>query len=213
MTQVFLFDLDGTIGNTLPLCVAAFREAIEPLARRHLSDAEILATFGPSEEGTISALIPEHFDEGVARYLEAYTRLHDRWPEPFPGIRELLDELKARSCFVGLVTGKGPRSLAVTLRRYGLEGVFEAIKTGRPEGPVKERCIHELLAEHGLASSDTLYVGDSPHDIRASRACGIRVAAAAWAPTSDAAGLRAQHPDACFETVAALADAIRNGLI
>ncbi len=213
MTRVFLFDLDGTIGNTLPLCVAAFREAIEPLARRHLSDAEIMATFGPSEEGTITALIPEHFDEGVSRYLAAYTRLHDRWPDPFPGIRELLNELKTRGCFVGLVTGKGPRSLAVTLRRYGFEEAFDAIKTGRPEGPVKELCIRELLTEHRLDRSDTLYVGDSPYDIRASRACGIRVAAAAWAPTSDAAGLRALSPDACFETVPALADAIRNGQI
>jgi phosphoglycolate phosphatase/pyrophosphatase PpaX len=211
MTSAFLFDLDGTLGNTLPLCVAAFREAIEPLARRQLSDAAIMATFGPSEEGTIRALIPEQFDAGVARYLEAYERLHDRWPEPFPGIRELLGELKQAGKFVGLVTGKGARSLAVTLRRYGFEGLFEAVRTGRPEGPVKEACIEDLLAKHALNRSETLYIGDTVYDIRASRACGIRVAAAAWAPTADAAALRALRPDACFETVGGFADAVRRG--
>jgi len=54
----FIFDLDGTIGNTLPLCVTAFREALESLAGRPLSDAAIMATFGPSEEGTVMALVP-----------------------------------------------------------------------------------------------------------------------------------------------------------
>lgn len=213
MTNAFLFDLDGTLGNTLPLCIAAFREAIEPLARRHLSDAEIMATFGPSEEGTIHALIPEHYDEGVARYLAAYERFHDRWPDPFPGIPELLRGLKRDGKFVGLVTGKGMSSLMITLRRYGLEDIFEVIKPGQPEGPIKERCIEEIFAVHPLKRSETLYIGDSPYDITASRACGIRVAAAAWAPTADLAALSALHPDACFTTVQGFADAVRCGRI
>ena len=207
----FLFDLDGTLGNTLPLCVAAFREALEPLAARPLSDREIMATFGPSEEGTIAVFAPDRFDEGVTRYLDCYARLHARWPDPFPGIREGLALLKQSGSFVGLVTGKGARSLAITLRRYGFEDVFDAIKPGRPEGKVKERCIEEVLAEHALDRASTLYVGDTPYDMQAARACGIRTVAAAWAPTADLAALRACRPDFCFETVQAFLDALRNG--
>jgi len=207
----FLFDLDGTLGNTLPLCVAAFREAIEPLAQRRVSDAEIMATFGPSEEGTIQAFIPQHFDEGVARYLDCYARLHAQWPDPFPGIREVLSWLKQEGAFVGLVTGKGPRSLSITLRQYGLENAFDAIKTGRPEGPVKEACIAEILAFHSLRRENVLYVGDTAYDIAASHACGIRVATAAWAPTADLAKLRTLAPDYCFATVESFFAAIRSG--
>lgn len=207
--NAFLFDLDGTLGNTLPLCVAAFREAIEPLARRHLSDAEIMATFGPSEEGTVLALTPEHFDEGVARYLDSYTRLHAQWPAPFPGILEVLAYLKQAGSFVGLVTGKGPRSLAITLHQYGLTDFFDDVKSGRPEGPVKEVCIEEIFAAHPICREDVLYVGDTAYDIRASHACGIRVAAAAWAPTADLTKLLAIKPDYCFETVGAFFDAVQ----
>ena len=206
----FFFDLDGTLGNTLPLCVAAFREAVEPLANRHLSDAEIMDTFGPSEEGTISALIPEHFDEGLACYLDSYARLHARWPEPFPGIREILAYLKQAGAFLGLVTGKGPRSLAITLQCYRLTEVFDVVKTGRPEGPVKEACMEDIFVEYPLQRSEVLYVGDSPYDIKASRACGIRVAAAAWAPTAKLAKLQAMKPDYCFETVEAFFDDVRS---
>lgn len=64
-----IFDLDGTLANTLPLCIRAFRASIEPLANRALSDQEIIATFGPSEEGTIMKLAPDHYEQGVADYL------------------------------------------------------------------------------------------------------------------------------------------------
>jgi len=57
MIKAMIFDLDGTIGNTLPLCIKAFRETIETFMKRKISDEEIIATFGPSEEGTIYSLI------------------------------------------------------------------------------------------------------------------------------------------------------------
>jgi len=53
--KALIFDLDGTLANTLPLCVAAFRKSVEPLLDRAISDEKIIATFGPSEEGTIMA--------------------------------------------------------------------------------------------------------------------------------------------------------------
>lgn len=83
MLKAVLFDLGGTIGNTLPLCITAFRESIEPLAGRSLTDEEIVATFGPSEEGTIAVLLPERQAEGINHYLLRYEELHCRWPSPF----------------------------------------------------------------------------------------------------------------------------------
>lgn len=209
----FLFDLDGTLGDTLPLCVAAFREALEPLVGRPLSDAEVMATFGPSEDGTVAFFAADRFDEGMARFYDSYTRLHARWPAPFPGIREALELLKRRGSFVGLVTGKGRGGTEITLRRFGLDGCFDAIKPGQPEGKVKDRCIEEVLAEHALDRAATLYVGDTLYDMQVSRACGLRTVAAAWAPTADLAALRACRPDFCFETVQSFLDAIRSGRI
>ena len=74
--KAVIFDLDGTIANTLPLCVRAFKNSVEPLINRSLSDAEIIATFGPSEEGTILELAPEKKEKGVSNYLHLYETLH-----------------------------------------------------------------------------------------------------------------------------------------
>src|SRR3569833_1791340 len=105
-----IFDLDGTLADTLPLCVQAFRQSIEPLTSRPLTETKIIATFGPSEEGTIMALAPRHYEQGVASYLQYYETLHDMCPEPFEDIRELLSFLKDLGIRVAMVTGKGPHS-------------------------------------------------------------------------------------------------------
>lgn len=92
MLKAVLFDFDGTVGNTLPLCIAAFQKAITPLAGRSFSEREIVATFGPSEEGSIRALIPQFYEQGVEGYLHYYRELHSMCPAPFPGIPELLGD-------------------------------------------------------------------------------------------------------------------------
>ena len=50
MIKLVAFDLDGTIGDTLPMCIQAFKEATQPYAGRELSDEEVVQTFGLNEE-------------------------------------------------------------------------------------------------------------------------------------------------------------------
>jgi phosphoglycolate phosphatase/pyrophosphatase PpaX len=194
-----IFDLDGTLANTLPLCILAFRQSVEPLALRPVSDEEIIATFGPSEEGTIMTLIPDHYEEGIANYLQFYERLHERCPEPFPGIRELLVRLQVHSIRIAMVTGKGRHSTDISLRQFGLDTFFEIIETGSPAGPRKAEGIEKVLSEWPeLEKGEVLYLGDAPSDITASHKVGIHVAAAAWAETAEPEVLKALGPDAIF---------------
>jgi len=193
-----LFDLDGTIGNTLPLCVAAFQNAIEPFLERHLKEEEIIAQFGPSEEGTIQALAPNHYHKVLLRYLEWYEKLHARYPSPFGGMPELLQYAKNKGAYLGLITGKGARSTEITLVQYGLNRIFDSVKTGSPDGPVKDLRMREVLEETQFPTASFLYVGDAPSDIDACRKAGIRIAAAAWAETTDLQSLTAKNPDYLF---------------
>lgn len=202
MIRGIIFDLDGTLGDTLPLCIRAFRASIEPLAARSLSDAEIIASFGPSEEGTIRLLIPDHYDQALAAYLQGYAAMHDLCPAPFPGIPELLQFLKRRAVRIALVTGKGPHSTAISLERFGLTAFFEFVETGSPAGPVKAAGIATVLGRWSdLSPDDVIYVGDAPSDITASRRAGVAVIGAAWAPTAEPEQLAAMEPDELFYSV------------
>jgi len=201
-----IFDLDGTLADTLPLAISAFRRAIEPLAGRTLTDAEIIAQFGPSEEGVIRALAPDHYQAALADYLRHYEALHGMAPSPFPDMRGLLAGLKARGVRLGLVTGKGAKSTRLSLHRLGLEDMFEAVETGDPAGPRKAESIRRVLAGWELDPAQAVYVGDAPTDVTAAREAGVSAVGVAWAKTTDRDLLAAAKPDALLTTVGELKD-------
>jgi len=169
MLKAVIFDMDGTLGDTLALILRCFKETIEPILGRTVSDDELMATFGPSEEATINALIPEHFDEGMSTYHRLYQMYHSEYPKPFDGIPEILRYIKEKNRRLGLVTGKGPAGTQITLRMYGMQNMFDAIETGIPEKPNKPACLRRMLDKFGIAPDEAVYVGDAPSDIPAAR--------------------------------------------
>lgn len=199
--KAIIFDLDGTIADTLPLCIAAFKKSIEPLLGKSLSHQEITDTFGPSEEGTIRSLIPDHEEAGVNAYLQHYQELHYTCPVPFPGIEALLTKLQAKSIKLGMFTGKGLHSTRISLQQFGLAEYFETLQTGSPHGPNKVKGIQDVLQQLGVSASESLYIGDAPSDIHFSKEVGIPVVAAAWAGTADAETLQSLQPNALFISV------------
>ncbi|MFD2572153.1 HAD family hydrolase [Spirosoma soli] len=203
-----IFDFDGTLADTLPLCIRAFRHSIEPRLGRPVSNEEIIATFGPSEEGTIKALIPDYYDEGVAEYLAHYERFHSDYPDLFPGIQPLLDELQTKEVKLALVTGKGQRSAAMSLQFYNLTPYFSAFGYGDLSMNSKTGNINRIVADWQLTPEEVLYVGDAPSDIVACRKAGVPIASAAWATTADGLELQKLQPDYLFKSV----DAFREWL-
>lgn len=212
MLKTVIFDLDGTIGDTLPLCVLAFKKAIEPLGGVTLTPREIISHFGPSEEGVIRELFPDRYDEAVELFIKSYRELHDMAPQPFDGVAELLEYLKSKGIKNTIVTGKGMRTLNITLEKYGIAHYFDLMEAGSPEGPCKASKIRKILAELHAAPEEALYVGDAPTDITESREVGVPVASAAWASTAEPELLEQMNPGMVFESVAALTDYLKTNL-
>ncbi len=196
-----LFDLDGTLADTLPVCFIAFRQTIESFTGQRLSDEEIMARFGPSEEGMIQRLVPDRWEACLRFYLEVYEREHRRTARLFPGIEAALRRLKAGGLALGIVTGKGAQSAAISLRDLGLVGLFDALETGAPSGSVKPEAIQKVLARWDMAPAHAAYVGDAPGDIEAARAVGLLPLAAAWDARSSAEALARAAPCAVFTRV------------
>jgi len=199
--KTVIFDLDGTIADTLPLCIAAFKKSVEPLLNAELSEQEIMATFGPSEEGTIRKLIPEYEEAGIKAYLQQYEQLHYTCPVAFDGIADLLAYLKTKNIQLAMVTGKGIHSTRLSLKQFGLEQYFEIMETGSPEGPNKVNGIRNVLSRLNADINESIYVGDAPSDIKYCKEIGIPIAAAAWATTTNASELEALNPDWLFYSV------------
>ena len=188
-------DLDGTLADTLPMCTAAFGEAVSPYAGHTLSEEEITETFGLNEKGMVNAILKTHRDEALDAYYRIYREMQAKHPDrPFPGIVPLLEELKARGLRVVLITGKSETSCHITLETLGLEGMFDAVLTGSEHGVRKARQLRELMGRYGLKPEECFYVGDTVADARASREAGVVCYSAAWSPGTPVALLEQVNP-------------------
>lgn len=116
-----IFDLDGTLADTIPVCISAFRSTFERYSSRRWDEEEIKALFGPTEEGSCRRAVPDQWQGCLEAYLEAYEKAHADLTEPFPGIIDALRLLRERGVSAAVVTGKGPASALISLERLGLE--------------------------------------------------------------------------------------------
>lgn len=201
-----IFDLDGTLGDTTPICVGAFQRATELLTGRWPTDEEVVATWGPSEEGSAEVLAPGHGAECMEAYIEWYERLHDSCEAPFAGVSQMLDRLSALGVRFAIVTGKGGRSCEISMRRMGLNGRFDFVEVGCPDRPCKPDKVRLVMDRWGFAPESVIYVGDAPSDVDSARKAGIAAIGAAWAPSVQMDRLRAKGPDELFTDVDSFTD-------
>lgn len=203
MIRGAIFDLDGTLGDTLPICYKAFGRVLRSRLGREFGNEEIHAMFGPSEEGVLGRLFPDDPQAALSEYLYAYREAHAVCTVPFEGMRGVLDLLRRHGVELGLVTGKGPGSARISLDALGLGGFFPLVETGSPHGGIKPACMLRILNCWQFPAREVIGVGDSPSDVRSARQAGIVSVAAAWAPTAVPSSLAACQPDHMFRHVPA----------
>ena len=193
-----IFDLDGTLADTLPACYAAFRAACAGLGGPTYTNEQIRELFGPSEEGMLQRAMPERWQAGLAILLEEYGRQLSVCSGVFPSVTTALQMLRERGTPLALVTGKGPFTTKLSLTHFGLDGLFDPVEIGSPQGVVKAEAIARVVARWGVAPQEVIYVGDAVADVRSAHEAGVLPVAAAWAPSAIVAELIAARPHALF---------------
>ena len=209
MIKLVAFDLDGTIGNTLPMCIQAFKKATQPYIGHELSDEEVGHTFGLNEEGMIGCVVDEPYrQQALHKFYVIYKALHQEMcPTPFEGIRELIALLKQKSIIVVLITGKGRNSCDITLKQFNMKTSVAKIITGNAERNIKSEALKELLCDYHLAANEIVYIGDALSDITECRKANVMCLSAAWSiPQSEATALESCNPKNVFYSILSLSE-------
>ncbi|MCX8056059.1 MAG: HAD-IA family hydrolase [Ignavibacteria bacterium] len=178
-----IFDIDGTLTSTNELIFATFNHIAQKYEGRTYSDEEIIAMFGPTEDVILREKFNgDKFKEVYDEYYKFYRENHPRMADLYPGIVDILKELKQKNIITAIFTGKGRKTTDITLEVLGIKNFFDLIITGddvvnhkpSPEGIIK------FLNEFNLKKEEVLMVGDSIADIIASREAGIDIASVVW---------------------------------
>ena len=201
MFKVVAFDLDGTIADTIPMCIKAFRNGVSPYTDHELSEEEILHTFGLNEVGMVKAVVSQNWESAVTNFYSQYESLHNEVTEVFPGILKLFALLKKKEIILALITGKGKQSCTITLEKLGISKAFDKILYGSEIAPNKKENIEYLLKKYNISKEEFCYIGDTVQDIQTCQKAGVSCLSAAWQKTANAIALERENPRYVFRRV------------
>jgi len=195
--STYLFDLDGTLIDSIDLILASYRHTMVAHGRDTRDDRFWLSGLGTPLSAQFRRVSddPAEVAAMVETYLAYNLTNHDRLVRPYDGIAAAVATL-ARRGTLGLVTSKAHAGAERGLRLVGLDRYFpvivgvEDVARHKPDPEPVRRAIELLAAD----PATTVFIGDSPHDMAAGRAAGVRTSAALWGPFSRPE-LEPQAPD------------------
>ncbi len=194
---LLIFDLDGTLVNTLGDIAASVNHVLSRLGRERLPAERVRAFVG---DGVRTLLVralggdESRLSEALALYREhhrAHLVVHSSL---YPGVLEILEHFKDLP--LAVISNKATEFIAPLLDGLRIGGYFANIigaDQGIPLKPAPDALLR-IMSQTRVAATRTVMVGDGTTDIRAGRAAGVITCAAAWGFRSDDE-LRREGPD------------------
>jgi len=184
--QGILFDLDGTLVDSLELILSSYRHTMSRHLGRERPDEEWLNTMGTPLRIQLQSFAetPEQAEAMFQTYIAHNEANHQHLIQPFPRMRETVTGLKQAGFKLAVVTSKIRDHALRELRSVGLEGIFDGLVSASDVERPKPDPQPVLLALQtiGVAAADALVVGDSLYDLLSARAAHVDSAAALWGP-------------------------------
>lgn len=194
MLPALLFDLDGTLVDSIELILNSARHAFVGFDGRAPSDDEWRAGIGRPLIDAFRDFAPDELEVErlIGRYREYQMANHDRLLHAYDGVPELLRGFAAAGHPMALVTSKGDELAKRALTHVGLDDLIRVVvgcdscTRHKPHPEPVERA----LALLGTAPADAIFVGDSPHDVESGRAAGVYTIGVSWGAFTPEAMLR-----------------------
>lgn len=212
--RAILFDLDGTLINSVDHIVDCWQHTVRTCLGREMTREEILPTVGKSLPACFEELAPGRSGEMRDVYRAYQKTTHDSMVTLVSGTREALDALQEQGYRLGLVTSKGLVVAMEGLDLFGLAPYFELLVTHEDTDRHKPFPDPLLVARDRmrLDPADMLYVGDAVFDIEAGKAAGLHTAAVLWGSGSHEALIKS-GPDYIVTSMPELAALLEAGAL
>lgn len=188
MKKLVIFDLDGTLLNTIDDLGAAANHALSAAGypTHHISSYPHFVGNGITRLLERVAPADQCAPEEIARLREEFVKYYDKhctdMTQPYPGIPELLDELTFRKVSVAVASNKYQSAAESIVRHFFPDIPWIAIEGQKPGIPVKPdpSIVFGILSEHPTPKDGVIYVGDSGVDMETARRAAIESVGVSW---------------------------------
>ena len=184
MRPALLFDLDGTLIDSIELIMSSMRHAFDGHGSGAPTDDQWRALIGRPLVDSFREFVPDEPDVErlIGRYREYQLLHHDRLVRPYDGVVDAIRGFAAAGHPLALVTSKADWLAKRALVHVGLDDAFPVVvgcdscTRHKPHPEPVERAL-ALLDSPALHA---IFVGDSPHDVEAGRAAGVYTVGVTW---------------------------------
>jgi phosphoglycolate phosphatase len=207
--DLIVFDLDGTLVDSLPDLAAAANHALRRLGLPEHPPEAHKKMIGAGEKNYVRRFLrPEHqdlFDQALSLYLEYYSRHLGDQSRAYPGVTETLAAL--RPLKMAVLSNKRADLTRQVVEITGLAGFFQAVRGGDSYGVLKPspEGLAALIKELGSEPARSFMVGDKPEDVLTGQGAGARTVALT-SGYGEPGALAALAPDYTCSSFSQLAD-------
>lgn len=188
MYKNLIFDLDGTILNTLGDISYSVNLALNSFGHKaNYNSEQVKALVGSgSKQIFVRALqdkqvSEQELEEILGLYLDSYAHNHLEHSFPYEGISDLLSSLNKQGYKLFCLTNK-PHAIAQSVIKHFFPNIFIEV-VGQIEGyPLKPdpTLLNDLFNKYNLIKDETLYIGDSDIDMKTANNGGLAVVFVSW---------------------------------
>jgi phosphoglycolate phosphatase len=188
MYKVYIFDLDGTLLDTLTDLAASTNYALREHGMPEHSVDDVRRFVGNGVRKLMERAVPDGadnplFDEAFATFRQHYMEHDLDTTRPYDGIPEMLATLKSRGCRIAVVSNKMMAATQELCQHFFPDTVEVAIGEHEAEGIRKKPApdtVYAALSALGVTKDHAVYVGDSDVDIATARHAGLPCISVLW---------------------------------
>ncbi|MGY4826371.1 phosphoglycolate phosphatase [Stutzerimonas chloritidismutans] len=184
LPRLVMFDLDGTLMDSVPDLAAAVDKMLMLLGREPAGIERVRDWVGNGSRVLVRRALAGQLDhdgvadelagEALALFMQAYSGGHEL-TAVYPGVRECLDWLREREVKLAIITNKPAQFIEPLLEEKGLAGYFDWLVGGDtlPQQKPDPAALFWVMDKAGVAPGESLFVGDSRNDVRAAKAAAV----------------------------------------
>ena len=216
MKKAVIFDLDGTLSDSIASIKYSCDKALEPLGFGPFSTAQYKYFVGDGAANLVKRALKAGGDEALLHFEEAFARYKALFAvhcmdgvKPYDGIPELLAALKERGIRIAVLSNKPHAETIQVIETLFGENYFDVIQGQKEHVAIKPspEGVFLILKELDLTARDILYVGDTCTDMQTGKSAGAFTVGCLWG-FRDRAELEENHADAIIENPLQLLDYI-----
>ena len=180
---LLVFDLDGTLVDSVMDLRAALNEVLRERGHRALSRAEVKHMIGEGVPALVARALaasgadPAEAPMALPRFLEIYEANPTQLSRPYPGVSETLATLRRRGYRTAICTNKPQQATLAVMQGLDLLPLFDGV-AGGDRFPVRKPHpghLLQLIAELGARPEASAMIGDNENDAAAARSAAVPV--------------------------------------